>query len=458
MRRSLCLTALAVLGALGGPGAAQSLDAARDALASGRIDEAARLAEPLAAAGHAEALALLGLIARDAIPPDTDTARALLETAAASGAPTALVALGRAYQRGEIGLRADPARALDHYERAVAAGSEVAEVNLIGLVASGALGAPDGPALRARLEELAGAGTRGAASMLAEILATGRGGAADPVRARDLAEFAAEAGDPRAMRLLGWLLIQGVGGAADAAAGRAMLDRAARAGEGAAATDLGLLHRDGGAGLSPDILAARDWFERAATAGDGWGATHLARLLSDGDPAVPDAPARAFDLYRAADARGIPAATHGLAIAHWDGLGTERDPMTARAVMTRAAAAGFPRAINDLGVMMETGVGGDPDPARAAELYEAAARAGDTLGAWNLADLLLNPTLDPSDTAEGYAWCLWAEDNAPDAPTRETYREGCARAAARLSADDRARGAARFAELPRLTPRPAAAP
>ena len=194
---------------------------------------------------------------------------------------------------------------------------------------------------------------------------------------------------------------------------------------------------------------------RPETAG---GATHLARLLSDGNPAVPDDPWRAFDLYRAADARGIPAATHGLAIAHWDGLGTERDPMTARAVMTRAAAAGFPRAINDLGVMMETGVGGDPDPARAAELYEAAARAGDTLGAWNLADLLLTPTLDPTDPAEGYAWCLWAEDNAPDAPARETYREGCTRAAARLSADDRARGAARFAELPRLTPRPAAAP
>jgi TPR repeat protein len=65
--------------------------------------------------------------------------------------------------------------------------------------------------------------------------------------------------------------------------------------------------------------------------------------------------------------------------------------------MTRAALAGFPRALNDLGVMAETGVGGAPDPERAAELYEAAARAGDPLGAWNLADLLMNPGLAPTD-------------------------------------------------------------
>jgi TPR repeat protein len=89
--------------------------------------------------------------------------------------------------------------------------------------------------------------------------------------------------------------------------------------------------------------------------------------------------------------------------------------------MTRAALAGFPRALNDLGVMAETGVGGRPTP-RAAELYEAAARAGDTLGAWNLADLLLNPGLAPTDPAEGYAWCLWAEDNAPDAGAAAAYR------------------------------------
>ena len=63
----------------------------------------------------------------------------------------------------------------------------------------------------------------------------------------------------------------------------------------------------------------------------------------------------------------------------------------------------------------------------------------------------MNPGPAPTDPAEGYAWCLWAEDNAPDAATAAEYRALCATASAPLSADDRARGAARFAELPSLT-------
>jgi TPR repeat protein len=452
-----CAPGLAVLVVLAVPAAGQSLDDARTALASGRVDDARAMAKPLAAAGQAEALALLGLIARDAIPPETETALAYLRSAAASGAPTAEAALGRAYQLGQLGLARDPARAVDHFERAATAGSRVAEVNLIALVAARALGDPDWPALRTRLEDLAEDGIPGAAVALAEILATGRGGALDPDRARRLAEDASERGDPQALRLLGWMRLQGVGGSPDVAAGLETLERAARFGNGAAATDLGLLHRDGAEGLAVDPATARDWFERAAEAGDGWGATHLARLLSDGDAAVPDDPAQALALLGAGDARGIAAATHGLALAHWDGAGTPPDPQAARATMTRAALAGFPRALNDLGVMAETGVGNAPDPARAAELYEAAARAGDTLGAWNLADLLMNPDLAPTDPAEGYAWCLWAEDNAPDAGTAAEYRALCATTSAPLSADDRARGAARFAELPSLT-RPGAAP
>jgi TPR repeat protein len=134
--------------ALTGSVHAQSIDEARAALAAGRIARRRRASpsrwQP---PGQTEALALLGLIARDAIPPETETARALLETSAASGSPTALVALGRAHQLGQLGLTPDPSAALLAYERAVAAGSAVAEVNLIGLIASGALGDPDWPAL-----------------------------------------------------------------------------------------------------------------------------------------------------------------------------------------------------------------------------------------------------------------------------------------------------------------------
>jgi TPR repeat protein len=106
-------TLVLVLGLLAAPLDAQSLDDARAAFAmTGRVEEAARLARPLAAAGQAEALALLGLIARDAIPPEVETARALLESAAASGSPTALVALGRAHQTWAAWPSPDPRRAL----------------------------------------------------------------------------------------------------------------------------------------------------------------------------------------------------------------------------------------------------------------------------------------------------------------------------------------------------------
>jgi TPR repeat protein len=426
--------------ALTGSATSQSLDEARAALASGRSAEASRLAEPLAAAGQTEALAILGIIARDAIPPETERARALLETSAASGSLTALVAMGRAHQLGQLGLTPDPSAALQAYEQAVAAGSAVAEVNLIGLIASGALGDPDWPALRSRLAVLAEEHVPGAAVALAEMLATGRGGVLEPSRARALAADAGAQGNAGAMRLLGWMQIQGVGGPVDREAGLALLRRAAGLGHGAAATDLGLL----------EPAAADAWFERAALAGDGWGATHLARRLSDIDPS------RAVALFEAGDARGIPAATHGLALAYWDGTGAAVDLVMARRLMVRAAAAGFPRALNDLGVMWETGAGGDPDPVRAAEHYEAAARAGDPLGAWNLADLLLRTDVAPNDPARGYAWCLWAEDNASNPATRAGFRDRCARATAALSADERARGAALFLQLPPTTPAPAA--
>ena len=54
--------------------------------------------------------------------------------------------------------------------------------------------------------------------------------------------------------------------------------------------------------------------------------------------------------------------------------------------------------------------------------------------------------------AQGYAWCLWAEDNAPDPGTGAAYRARCAPATAELTADERARGAALFTGLTPLTP------
>jgi TPR repeat protein len=289
-------------------------------------------------------------------------------------------------------------------------------------VASGALGDPDWPMLRARLGELAEDGIPGAAVMLAEMLATGRGGRARPRSRARLAEAAAERGDPHGLRLLGWMRLAGRRRRVDAPAGSRRWNGPGAGRERRRRRRIwGCCIATERRGCRPILQAARDWFERArAEAGDGWGATHLARLLGDGDDSVPDDPASAFALFRAGDARGIAAATHGLALAYWDGRRAP-DPGRARAVMTRAALAGFPRAFNDLGVMAETGVGGAPDPPARRSFTRRRRGRAIRSGAWNLADLLLNPGL-PTDPAEGYAWCLWAEDNAPDDGAAAAYR------------------------------------
>lgn len=429
-------------------GAAQTLDDAQFAFANSDFERAAELAEPLAAAGQVEALALLGLIARDRPVPDVGEARALLTSAAASGSVTAMVALGRAHEMGELGLRPDPVTALSYYEQAIAAGSAVAEVNLIGLISRGALGVPDWSALHTRLAELVDDGVPGARVMLAESFATGRGGSVDPQAAWDVLRPAVVHGEGAATRLRAWMLIQGVGGDPDRAEGRALLEQAARAGHGPAATDLGLLHLTGAWRAPVDTREAAEWFETAVRFGDGWAALHLARLLSDGRGEVPDDPARAIDLLRFADGLGIGPATHALALAYWDGEGVDVDLRRARELMDRAAAYRIPRALNDLGVMTETGIWGDPNPDAARDLYEAAARGGDAIGAWNLADLLLNTEVPPSDPVEGYAWCLWAQLAAPDQAARESYSEGCARHAEFLTADVIQAAERRFADLP----------
>jgi hypothetical protein len=147
--------------------------------------------------------------------------RALLETSAASGSPTALVALGRAHQLGQLGPDAGSApRAGDHMSAPWLQEAAVAEVNLIGLMASGALGDPDWPALRRGLRRWRRTDVPGAAVTLAEMLATGRGGRAGP---RPRARLAADAGAIHAMRLLGWMQIQGVGGAWTAGGPRVLL-------------------------------------------------------------------------------------------------------------------------------------------------------------------------------------------------------------------------------------------
>lgn len=428
-----------------GPAFAEPLNAADEALGRGDLIAVRAIAEPLAQAGDAGALALLALAAARDGSASTGETLTQLQAAAAAGSARAAFALGQVHQAGGLGLIADASRAVEAYGRAARLGHSPAEVALVGLLMQSGT---DATALRARLENLVAEDAPGADLLLARMLAEGLGGVPDPARARQLAHQALDGGVPGAQRLVGWMTLQGVDSAPDPDRAMALLQDAAET-DPAAATDLGLLHRDGGAGLRRDPARAAVWFLSASARGDGWAAYHLARLLSDGEDSVTDDRAQAARLMSLADRRGVAAASHRVALMLWDGVGVQADLPAARAAMERAVTRGYPLALNDLGAMVEGGVGRPADAARAAELYRAAAGAGDVLGAWNLADLYLTVDAEAADWIAGYTWCLWAERQSETSD----HPLDCAVYAAGLTPEGRAAAIDRLdALLPGQTP------
>jgi TPR repeat protein len=350
----------------------------RAALAFGRGGGGAGLAEPLAAAGQAEALALLGLIARDAIPPETETARAFWKRGG-QRLTHGSAALGRAYQLGQLGLRPIPRARWPITSAPPLPEAAVAEVNLIGWWQAARSAIPTGPRCRARLADLAEEGIPGAAVTLAEMLATGRGGSSDPDRARGSRRRRRSVAIRRRCGFWDGCELQGVGGAWTCAGGPRGRWNARRAGNGGGGDGSGApASRRNGLPPDPGPRATGSNGRR----GGGWLGRNASRAASGrrGRQRTRRSRARLCALprgRRAGHRGGDPWAGAGLL-----GRGGARArPAGRAATMTRAALAGFPRALNDLGVMAETGAGGEAtDPERAAELYEAAARAGDALG------------------------------------------------------------------------------
>jgi hypothetical protein len=296
------------------------------------------MAEPLAAAGQAEALALLGLIARDAIPPDIDTALAYLRkrggqrlTHGGGGAWPGLSAWA-AWPAARYRARLRSFRARRRCRKPRGGGQ------------------PDraGCKWRARRSRLArasrpaggpgggGHSRRGGDS--GGDAGDGAGRRAGP-RSRPRSWPRRSAAIRSALRLLGWMRLQGVGGAVDAPAGLAALERAAMAGNGAAATDLGLLHRDG-TGV-PSDPAPRATGSGARPRRGMAGAQRTWRgSWATGTTAYPTIPRTPLP----SSARATPGASRRPPTAlRWPigtAIGTPLDPQAARTTMTRAAARG----------------------------------------------------------------------------------------------------------------------
>ena len=126
------------------------------------------------------------------------------------------------------------------------------------------------------------------------------------------------------------------------------------------------------------------------------------RRLEGGDAAgLPD-------LRRAANL-GLPQAQFHLANLYEDGkAGLPKDPVQARAWMSRAAAGGDSKAMFNLGLYFANGEGGEKDDRSAVAWFRRAADLGLHDAQFNLAVMHQNGRGAPKSAAEAYKWFLIA--------------------------------------------------
>ena len=140
---------------------------------------------------------------------DLDSMLRWLRQASAAGHPDAIGALGQCFEKGQ-GVAQDLALALEHYDRAVAAGAKIAALQKAQLLHKSRSGVENSSLIRELLVDAAKADVVPAlrtVGYLAMQRASSRGLAIDCLRR------AAQLGDPVSSFNLGWCLLQGYGGA-----------------------------------------------------------------------------------------------------------------------------------------------------------------------------------------------------------------------------------------------------
>ncbi len=141
-----------------------------------------------------------------------------------------------------------------------------------------------------------------------------------------------------------------------------------------------------------------------ATGGD----PEAERLLEDGlkleAKASPEALTGAFQRYKAAAGRGLPAAMHQLARAYDKGRGVERSLVEAASWYQKAAELGHPPSMAALGTLYEFAEGVPVDLAEALRLYRISAEAGDAQGMASLGYLYQQGKGVARDAAAARSW------------------------------------------------------
>ncbi|MBI1391103.1 MAG: hypothetical protein GC152_00030 [Alphaproteobacteria bacterium] len=248
-------------------------------LKSGDGAGALALALPLADAGDADALHLVGYLHETGLSGAVNPglAEAFYERAAAAGAAEAKIAYG-SFLLAQNRTPADAVRAAAAFREAAAEGEPHAIAKLGALYMEG-VGVTRDPIVGASLlEKAASQDDPDALFYLGMAHVTGEGRAADPETARRLLSRAVKAGHVEAAYNLALLHRSDALGPPDAAFAAKLMRAAADAGYAPAMTAMGLYaHRGEAEG------AAADWFEKASEAGDLQGRFLLAVALAEGD-------------------------------------------------------------------------------------------------------------------------------------------------------------------------------
>ena len=296
-----------------------------------------------------------------------------LRHAADGGLPTAIFLLAVLNDEGRLGIERKPAQAALLYKKAAELGFRSAQLRFGLALIEGRGIEQDLAAGETWLRRAAQAGDAEAATLVGDLYS--RGGLLPPNYAEAVTWYrrAAEAGHAKAARAIGSMYLTGAGQLKDEKEGVRWLRRAAEAGDDASRIDLANLVARGG-GDSEDPTKIAGWFTEAAASGDLVAAFNLGLCLAKGVGTERDDKQAALWLRRAAE--GIPEAQYMYGRLLADGRGIAADLPAARSWFERAAAAGLTDAEVALAEMLLNGRGGDRSPAEAAKLFQKAAAKG----------------------------------------------------------------------------------
>jgi len=112
----------------------------------------------------------------------------------------------------------------------------------------------------------------------------------------------------------------------------------------------------------------------------------------------------AFEIIQNYAEQGYRVAEMNLANLYLYGLGTEKNPIAARALLERAAAQGLPLAYGQLGAIYQQGLGTEADPAQALAWYRRGAALGDPASLYGLGLMYQNGNGVAANLGEAAKW------------------------------------------------------